>query len=50
VPRILVNPLFWAILFVLFWLLAITTSIAKDPEHAKAQGLGTQQTNQFSQR
>jgi hypothetical protein len=43
VTRFLYNPLFWAIVIILAWLITITMSIASNPAGARAQTLPTQQ-------
>jgi hypothetical protein len=36
-PRILFNPLFWALMIILLWLAMVTMSIASNPEGARTQ-------------
>ena len=40
-PRLLTNPLFWVLAFIVCWILGITVAIANDPDAARA-GLNTE--------
>jgi hypothetical protein len=39
--RLLTNPLFWVLTFIVCWILGVTVAIANDPDGARA-GLHTE--------